>query len=92
VGVGVLKTVRSAKPEFGAYRMLVADSVQPFRVEQARELEVFEEHLIHIAVAPIFARFKGFDDGVFCGIEMFRRVFVFGAVAATDMTAGFTKP
>jgi transposase len=45
-----------------------------------------------LAITPIFARFKRFDDGVIGVVKMFRRVFVRRRIAAADVTANFAKP
>src|SRR5687768_14366255 len=48
--------------------------------------------LVHVAPAPVLAGLKRADERVRRGMEVFRRVPVFGRVAAADMAAGQTQP
>jgi hypothetical protein len=43
--------------------------------------------LVQVAPHPILAFLEGFDEGMFGGVEMRRRVLVFGIIAAADMPA-----
>jgi hypothetical protein len=52
----------------------------------------FVKHIVNVAIAPIFARLKGFDNRVIARVKMFCRVFIRGIVAAADVPARFAKP
>jgi hypothetical protein len=53
-----------------------------------RVSKLIQHHLIHVTPAPIFAGFKGLDDGVQGRVKMFGGVLVLGSVAASDVSAG----
>jgi hypothetical protein len=48
-------------------------------------------HLVHVAPAPVLSRLEGTDDGVTCGVIMFRRMFVLRRVAASNFAADHAK-
>src|SRR5687768_10145553 len=56
---------------------------------QAREVQ---HHLVDITPAPVLASLKGFHDGMSRIAEMLRRMFVFGGIAASDVSTRQTEP
>jgi hypothetical protein len=53
--------------------------------------ERFVKHIVNVAITPIFAFFKRFDDRVVGRVKMFRRVFIGRRIAAADVTANFAE-
>jgi hypothetical protein len=47
----------------------------------------FEDYFIHEAPHPVFSRLDRLHDGMFGGVKMLCRMFVFGRIAAADMAA-----
>jgi hypothetical protein len=45
-------------------------------------------NLVDVAPAPVFTRFERLDHRMVGRVKVLRRVFVFGAIATADMTAG----
>jgi hypothetical protein len=51
------------------------------------DLGEIELDLVDVTPAPGFARFERTHDGMFRAMEVFGGVFVFGGIAAADMSA-----
>lgn len=50
-------------------------------------LSLFEHKFVDVAPHPIFARLLRTDHGMFCGVKMFRGVFVLRRIAAAYVAA-----
>ena len=51
----------------------------------------FKECIVNVAVAPFFARLKGFDDRMLCLMKVLSGVLVLRAIAAAHVPADFTE-
>jgi hypothetical protein len=52
------------------------------------DAQLIQQYLIYVTPAPIFAGFKGLNDGVQGRVKMFGGVLILGIVAAADVPAG----
>jgi hypothetical protein len=55
-------------------------------------VHLFDDYFIHVAPDPVLTRLDGAHEGVFGGVEVLCRVFVFGRIAAADVTAFEAEP
>src|SRR5690348_1642326 len=53
---------------------------------------LFQEDFVHVAPAPVFARFERLDDGVVRGVKVLGGVLVLRTVAAADVPAAEAEP
>jgi hypothetical protein len=60
--------------------------------ERLAALELFEEELIDVAPAPLFARLQGFYYRVLGRVKVLGRMFVLGGIAAAYVAANLAKP
>jgi hypothetical protein len=49
--------------------------------------ERFHKEIVNVAIAPLFARLEGFNDGVPRPVKVLRGVFVLRLIAAADVAA-----
>jgi hypothetical protein len=56
------------------------------------QFRMLQDDLIDVTPTPVLAGFDGLHDRVPGGMEMFGSVFVFGGIAATDVSARQTEP
>ena len=70
-------------------RMKAGDPTLTEKAERrpCTDLGEIELDLVDVTPAPGFARFERTHDGMFRAMEVFGGVFVFGGIAAADMSA-----
>ena len=51
------------------------------------DAQLIQQHLIYVTPAPIFAGFKGLNDGVQGRVKMFGGVLILGRIAARHVAA-----
>ena len=56
-----------------------------------RNSDRFKESIINVAIAPLFARLKGFNDRMLCLMKVLRGVLVLRAIAAANVPADFAE-